>query len=116
MSGGKRIGREPSSKAPNTRRSVAMASLDKSFSETAIHPELMGNPSWVGIRVDLGEGKFAYIVAAGSSLGCFRETEIPEWVSTSDGKVYRFDGVCGDIQDASFRDGLLKLPPGLFMR
>ncbi|MEW5787842.1 MAG: hypothetical protein AB1899_08310 [Pseudomonadota bacterium] len=93
-----------------------MASLDPSFQECPVLLDLHGNQSWVGIRVDLGDGQCAFIVAAGSSLGCFRETEIPEWVSTSDGKVYRFDGVCGDIQDASCRDGVLKLPPGLFMR
>jgi hypothetical protein len=93
-----------------------MASLLKHFPERETAHDLCGKTPWIGIRVDLGGGDFAYIVAAGASLGCFRETEIPEWVSTSDGKVYRFEGVCGDIEDASFHDGLLTLPPGLFMR
>lgn len=79
-------------------------------------PDHHGGAPWIGIRVDLGVGDYAYIVAAGSALGCFRETEIPEWVSTSDGRLYRFEGVCGDTRDASCRDGLLTLPPGLFMR
>jgi hypothetical protein len=71
---------------------------------------------WIGVRVNLGGEKSAYIVAAGASLGLFRDIEIPEWVSTSDGKLYRFEGVCGAIEVASFQDGLLTLPPGLFMR
>lgn len=93
-----------------------MARLLKYFPKTEDEHDLHGMAPWIGIRVDLGGGEFAYIVAAGATLGCFRETEIPEWVSTSDGKVYRFEGVCDDIEDASFRDGLLTLPPGLFMR
>ena len=75
-----------------------------------------GKEPWIGIRVDLGGGNSAYIVAAGATLGFFRDIEIPEWVSTSDGSLYRFEGVCDAIEDASFRDGLLTLPPGLFMR
>ena len=93
-----------------------MARLLKCFPEREDAHEPHGKAPWIGVRVDLGGGNFAYIVAAGASLGHFRDTEIPEWVSTSDGKVYRFEGVCGAIEDASFRDGLLTLPPGLFMR
>jgi len=93
-----------------------MARLLKFFPGTEDAHGPCGNAPWIGVRVDLGGGNFAYIVAAGASLGHFRDTEIPEWVSTSDGKVYRFEGVCGAIEDASFRDGLLTLPPGLFMR
>jgi hypothetical protein len=93
-----------------------MARLLKYFPGTEDAHDPLGNAPWIGIRVDLGGGDFAYIVAAGATLGCFRETEIPEWVSTSDGKVYRFEGVCDDIEDACYRDGVLTLPPGLFMR
>ena len=93
-----------------------MARLLKSVPERKVAHDPCGTAPWIGVRVDLGSGNFAYIVAAGASLGHFRDAEIPEWVSTSDGKVYRFEGVCGAIEDASFRDGLLTLPPGLFMR
>jgi hypothetical protein len=93
-----------------------MARLLKFFPEREDAHGPHGSAPWIGIRVDLGGGKSAYIVAAGATLGNFRESEIPEWVSTSDGKVYRFEGVSGAIEDASFRDGLLTLPPGLFMR
>jgi hypothetical protein len=93
-----------------------MARLVKYLPEKEDAHDLHCKASWIGVRVSLGDGDFVYIVAAGATLGCFREIGIPEWVSTSDGKVYRFEGVCGDIEDASFQDGLLTLPPGLFMR
>jgi hypothetical protein len=93
-----------------------MARLLKFFPETEDTHRPHGNAPWIGVRVDLGGGDSAYIVDAGATLGHFRDIDIPEWVSTSDGKVYRFEGVCGAIEDASFRDGLLTLPPGLFMR
>jgi len=93
-----------------------MAHLLKFFPEREDAHDPHGNAPWIGIHVNLGGGVSAYIVAAGGILGYFREIEIPEWVSTSDGKVYRFEGVCGATEVASFRDGLLTLPPGLFMR
>ena len=93
-----------------------MARLLKAYPEREGAHDPHGNAPWIGVRVDIGGGKSAYIVAAGATLGFFRDTEIPEWVSTSDGRIYRFEGVSGATEDASFRDGLLTLPPGLFMR
>lgn len=93
-----------------------MASLLKPVANSNDVRGANGEAAWIGIRVDLGGGQFAYVVAAGASLAHFREFDIPEWVSTSDGKVWRFEGVCEDIEAASCHDGLLTLPPGLFMR
>ncbi len=93
-----------------------MASLCKPVAKKTDARGADGSTPWIGIRVDIGGGQFAYVVAAGASLGHFREFDIPEWVSTSDGRVWRFEGVCEDIEAASCHDGLLTLPPGLFMR
>lgn len=71
---------------------------------------------WGGMRWTDGQGNDQYIINQGEQCGVYLDNAIPDWVLTTSGHFYKYDGICKPTSVITDNGDTLLLPPGLIMK